>query len=197
MSEVQDIQRLSRLIQSTPHSMWKLEGKPATLLETQKQRLRLDRSQPLHSLASPPPGSPSSPKQSLLHTQHMLLHGKGDLCKHSEHQRSLTDAQDVLKVASRCQERHITGRTPRAPGKSHAMDSSLAYRAESLLSRGWGTRLHEEDQEQHTSNSDRARSEGRGRGGAEDVDAAHMPSPHDRWTTSIGADVHGQHRQQR
>ena len=187
MSEVQDIQGLSRRIQSAPHSIWKPKGKPATLTKTQKQRLQWDRSQPLHSLASPPPGSPSPPRQSLLPW----------VCKPSEHTRPLTDAQDALKIAPDCQAKSISSCMPRAQGKTHAVDSSLAYRTESLLSRDWCTRLHREEQDQHSSNPDRAHSEDRGRGGAKDVDAGHMPSSRDNWTTSIAADVHGQHHQRR
>ena len=197
MSEVLDIQRLSRRIQLAPHSIWKPKGKPATLTETQKQRLQLDRSQPLHSLASPPPGSPSPPRQSLLPMQRMLLHGKRRVCKPSEHTGPLTDAQDALNIAPDCQGKSISGCMLRAQGKTHAVDSSLAYRTESSLSRGRGTRLHREEQDQHSSNSDKAHSECRRRGGPEDVDAGHMPSPRAGWTTSIGADVHGQHHQRR
>ena len=194
MSEVQDIQRLSRRIQSAPHSIWKPKGKPAALPETQKQRLQSNSSQPLLSLASPPPGSSSSSRRSLLPMQHMLLHGKGRVRKPSEHTRPLKNAQNNLKIAPDCQEKGISGCVPRAPGKSHAVDSSLAYRTESSLSRGRSTRLHREEQDQHSSTPDRAHSEGRGRGGPEDVDTGHMPSPHNGWSNSIDADVHGQQR---
>ena len=197
MSEVQDIQRLSRRIQSAPHSIWKPKGKPATLPETHKQRLESDRSQPLHSLASPPSGLPSPSRRGLLPMQRMLLHGKGRVCKPSEHTRPLTDAQDALKMAPDCQEKDFLGCMPRAPGKSHAVDSSVAYRTEPLLSRERGTRLHSEEQDQHSSKPDTAHSEGRGRDGSKMVDTGQMPSPCDGWITSIGVDGHGQHRQRR
>ena len=129
--------------------------------------------------------------------QRMLLHRKGRVCKPSEHTRPLTDAQDALKIAPLCQEKGIAGCMPKAPGKAHAVDSSLAYRTEPSLSRERGTRLHRKEQDQHSNNPNRAHSEHEERGGAKDVDTGRMPSPRDGWTNSIGADVYGQHHQRR
>ena len=197
MSEVQDIQRFSRRIQAASHSLWKPNGESAKPSESQTERLQSKKSQPLHSLASPPPNLPRPSRQKLPAVQHMRLHEKGGHCKPPDDRRDLTGARDVLNIIPGRQQQHHQGHMPRAAGRMHAKGSGLAYHTQSSLSRDSGMRLHSTEQEQHSSKQAKSAAGDAGNGSAQDMGLNLMPTPQGVWTANIGTHVHQQQQHPR